>query len=387
MKQLLIGAALVTAATLAVVAAALAAPSGDDAGIKSRTVSEGRPRSRRRQPPRSVLGQGTTSSTRRRDERAGCQAARHRDGPVHTALENRGKAGHPVLYEHNLAGRWPDRLRRRRCRRGRRSIVAVIGGTGSYRGARGQAVETPVDDESSRWKGSPSERHRRLSAGLRAAQRRTSATQPCGLPDRERRRLDRVERRRNGDSPPRVAPVFQGRPHRPPLKPVRVAASRTVDTSPCVIGRRTAASPTNRRTSTPSHRRVPAVAAAARTAVTHALDELRPRWIVRVVRARPQTVPYAARLPCPARRVTRRIEELDGVRARVVALSWPCGSRRLGPLFAWTRRSPEPVAETALDRVVVHVPGACAARHRRAHNERQKAISHDTRRLVSSASS
>ena len=33
----------------------------------------------------------------------------------------------------------------------KRSVVAVIGGTGSYRGARGQAVENYIDDESSRW--------------------------------------------------------------------------------------------------------------------------------------------------------------------------------------------------------------------------------------------
>ena len=33
----------------------------------------------------------------------------------------------------------------------KRNVVAVVGGTGSYRGARGQAVEHYIDDESSRW--------------------------------------------------------------------------------------------------------------------------------------------------------------------------------------------------------------------------------------------
>jgi hypothetical protein len=32
-----------------------------------------------------------------------------------------------------------------------RTVVAIVGGTGAYRGARGQAVETPIDDQSSRW--------------------------------------------------------------------------------------------------------------------------------------------------------------------------------------------------------------------------------------------
>jgi allene oxide cyclase-like protein len=33
----------------------------------------------------------------------------------------------------------------------RRTVVAVIGGTGTYRGARGEAIEQYIDDETSRW--------------------------------------------------------------------------------------------------------------------------------------------------------------------------------------------------------------------------------------------
>jgi hypothetical protein len=33
----------------------------------------------------------------------------------------------------------------------KQNVVAVLGGTGAYRGARGQAVEHYIDDESSRW--------------------------------------------------------------------------------------------------------------------------------------------------------------------------------------------------------------------------------------------
>jgi hypothetical protein len=35
--------------------------------------------------------------------------------------------------------------------RAKRTVVAIVGGTGAYRGARGQAVEHYIDDESSRW--------------------------------------------------------------------------------------------------------------------------------------------------------------------------------------------------------------------------------------------
>jgi hypothetical protein len=33
----------------------------------------------------------------------------------------------------------------------KRTVIAIVGGTGAYRGARGQAVERYIDDESSRW--------------------------------------------------------------------------------------------------------------------------------------------------------------------------------------------------------------------------------------------
>jgi hypothetical protein len=33
----------------------------------------------------------------------------------------------------------------------RRNAVAVIGGTGAYTGARGQAIEQYINDETSRW--------------------------------------------------------------------------------------------------------------------------------------------------------------------------------------------------------------------------------------------
>jgi len=153
MKRMFVGAALVTAATFAVVAAAVAAPSGSDGGMKTLTFfGKATSFTHVDNPPRNVFGQG--------------------DYVVYAGVETRARGSEPLgtatgqCTQHSktgakkvtlfctstftfaagqiiIAGAVVDEAKR--------SVVAVIGGTGSYRGARGQAVENYVDDESSRW--------------------------------------------------------------------------------------------------------------------------------------------------------------------------------------------------------------------------------------------
>jgi len=153
MKSILIGAAVVTAATLAVVAAAIAAPSDPEARTKTLTpVGKATSFKHVDNPPRNVFGQGeyvvyTGVGTRARStERLGTGAGQ--------CTQHSKTGAKPVILfctstfsfaagQIILAGAVVDEAKR--------SVVAVIGGTGSYRGARGQAVENYIDDESSRW--------------------------------------------------------------------------------------------------------------------------------------------------------------------------------------------------------------------------------------------
>ena len=153
MKRMLVGAMLVVVAALAVVAAAIAAPSGSTEGMKTLTVvGKATSFTHVDNPPKTVFGQGdyvvySAVETRRR----GTQ-------PLGTATgqctqHSKTGAKKVILFclstfsladgQITIAGAVVDEAKR--------SVVAVIGGTGSYRGARGQAVENYIDDESSRW--------------------------------------------------------------------------------------------------------------------------------------------------------------------------------------------------------------------------------------------
>ncbi len=157
---------------------------------------------------------------------------------------------------------------------------------------------------------------------------------------------------------------------------------------PCVIGAAVAASPTKSAhiDAGPPKRSQPSPPPPGNPPSLHDLDELRPGWIVRVVRLRhDRSVRGQAPLYSQARHAQ---SELDGAGA---------GSRStLVALRVLTARAAlrldanvlsEPVAETALDRVVVHVPGAYAAHHRRRPRRAPRRRSATTReRLVSSAS-
>jgi hypothetical protein len=153
MKRMFVGATLAIAASCAAVAAAVAAPSGSEGGMKTLTVvGKATSSTHVDNPPKNVFGQG--------------------DYVVYTGVETRARGSEPlgtatgqctqqsktgtkkaILFCMNtfslaggqiiLAGAAVDEAKQ--------NVVAVIGGTGAYRGARGQAVESYLDDESSRW--------------------------------------------------------------------------------------------------------------------------------------------------------------------------------------------------------------------------------------------
>jgi hypothetical protein len=152
MKSILIGAALVTGATLAIVAAAIAAPSGSAAGMTTLTfVGKATSFTHVDNPPKNVFGQGdyvvyTGVGTSPQGERLGT-------GTGQCTQQSKTGAKKVIMFctstfslaagQIILVGAVVDEAKR--------NVVAVIGGTGSYRGARGQAVESYIDDESSRW--------------------------------------------------------------------------------------------------------------------------------------------------------------------------------------------------------------------------------------------
>ena len=153
MKSILIGAALVTGATLAIVAAAIAAPSGSAARMTTLTfVGKATSFTHVDNPPKSVFGQGdyvvyTGVGTRPQGtERLGTgtgQCTQHSKTGAKRVIMFCMSTFSLAAGQIILAGAVVDEAKR--------NVVAVIGGTGSYRGARGQAVETYLDDESSRW--------------------------------------------------------------------------------------------------------------------------------------------------------------------------------------------------------------------------------------------
>ena len=153
MKRMLTGAMLVVAATFAVVAAAVAAPSGTTGGMKTLTVvGKATSFTHVDNPPKNVFGQGDYVVY------SGVETRRRGTEPLGTTTgqctqQSKTGAKKVILFcmstfslgagQITIAGAVVDEAKR--------NVVAVIGGTGSYRGARGQAVENYIDDESSRW--------------------------------------------------------------------------------------------------------------------------------------------------------------------------------------------------------------------------------------------
>ena len=153
MKAMLIVALLVSAAASVVVAAAIAATSGSAAGTKTLTlVGTATSFTHVDNPPRNVFGQGDyvvytgvgtrAGSTKRLGTGAG-QCTQHSKTGAKPVILFCTSTFSLAAGQIVLAGAVVDEAKR--------NVVAVIGGTGSYRGARGQAVENYIDDESSRW--------------------------------------------------------------------------------------------------------------------------------------------------------------------------------------------------------------------------------------------
>jgi len=151
MKSILIGSAVVTAATLAMVAAAIAAPSGSTAGTTTITfVGKATSFTHVDNAPRNVFGQGDyvvyTGVGMRGTKQLGTgtgQCTQHSKTGAKKVIMFCTSTFSLAAGQVIVAGAVVDEAKR--------SVVAVIGGTGSYRGARGQAVENYIDDESSRW--------------------------------------------------------------------------------------------------------------------------------------------------------------------------------------------------------------------------------------------
>ena len=154
MKAMLIGAALVTAATLAMGAVAIAAPSDPAAGMTTLTlVGTATSFTHVDNPPRNVFGQGDYVVYTGVGTRAGANKPLG-TGAGQCTQHSKTGAKPVILFctstfslaagQIVLAGAVVDEAKR--------NVVAVIGGTGAYRRARGQAVENYIDDESSRWR-------------------------------------------------------------------------------------------------------------------------------------------------------------------------------------------------------------------------------------------
>ena len=153
MKPIVVSATLVTAGAFAVVAAAIAAPSSPDGSMKTLTVvGKATSFTHVDNPPRNVFGQGDYVVYTGVGTRAG-GTERLGTGAGQCTQHSKTGAKPVILFctstfslaagQIVLAGAVVDEAKR--------SVVAVIGGTGAYRGARGQAVEHYIDDESSRW--------------------------------------------------------------------------------------------------------------------------------------------------------------------------------------------------------------------------------------------
>lgn len=153
MVRLFVRAVLIATAAAAVVGSAIAAPSGATGGMTTLTVV-GRATSFTHvdNPPRNVFGQGDyvvytgVETQRRGNEPLGTgtgQCTQHSKTGVKKVIMFCTSTFSLAKGQIVLAGAVVDEAKR--------TVVAVIGGTGAYRGARGQAVEHYIDDESSRW--------------------------------------------------------------------------------------------------------------------------------------------------------------------------------------------------------------------------------------------
>lgn len=154
MRLALVGATLVAVAVAVVaVASALAAPSGSAArlttiGFDVKATSF----THVDNPPKNVFGQGDyvvytaietgTPVTERRGTTTG-QCTQSSKAGTTPAIMFCTIAVSFARGQIVLAGTVVDGAKR--------NVVPVVGGTGAYRGARGQAVESYIDDEASRW--------------------------------------------------------------------------------------------------------------------------------------------------------------------------------------------------------------------------------------------
>ena len=153
MRFALVGVTLVAVACAAVVASALAAPSGAAAPMTTLTfVGKATSFTHVDNPPKNVFGQGDyvvytgietgRPVSERRGTATGLCVQSSKTGAKPTILfcTSTFSLARGQLV---VAGAVVDEAKR--------TVVAVIGGTGIYRGARGQAVENYIDEESSRW--------------------------------------------------------------------------------------------------------------------------------------------------------------------------------------------------------------------------------------------
>jgi hypothetical protein len=155
MKKIVVGATLLAAVATALVAGASAASSGPDARMQTLTfVGKATSFTHVDNPPKNVFGQGdyvvytgvetrsTPTGTRPLAEGTGQCTQQSRTGAKRVVMFCMNTISVPA-GQIVIAGRVVDGAKR--------NVMAVIGGTGVYRGARGQAVESYIDDERSRW--------------------------------------------------------------------------------------------------------------------------------------------------------------------------------------------------------------------------------------------
>jgi allene oxide cyclase-like protein len=154
MRLALVGVTLITTvACVVVVASALAAPSGPAAPMTTITfVGKATSFTHVDNPPKNVFGQGdyvvyTGIET-------GTPVGERRGTSTGQCVQSSKTGAKPTIVfctstisfsdgQIVVAGAVIDEAKR--------NVVPVIGGTGAYRGARGQAVERYIDDETSRW--------------------------------------------------------------------------------------------------------------------------------------------------------------------------------------------------------------------------------------------
>ena len=146
MRKIVVGAALLALLASALVAGAYAASTGPEAQTRKLTfVGRATSFTHVDNPPKNVFGQGDyvvyTGAGKLGTGTGQCtQHSKTGAKPViNYCMATFSLEGGQLI----VAGAVIDEAKR--------NMMAVIGGTGSYRGARGQAVESYIDDESSRW--------------------------------------------------------------------------------------------------------------------------------------------------------------------------------------------------------------------------------------------